>query len=47
MKYECIISFSMSFIVEFNKNSEIVIVDNIWQVLEHTLVENEIDFQMY
>ena len=29
------------------ENIEIVIVENIWQVLEHTLVENEIDFQMY
>ena len=27
------------------ENIEIVIVDNIWQVLEHTLVENDIDFQ--
>ena len=29
------------------ENIEIVIVDNIWQVLEHTLVENDIDFQKY
>ena len=29
------------------ENIEIVIVDNIWQVLEHTLIENDIDFQKY
>ena len=29
------------------ENIEIVIVDNIWQVLEHTLIKNDIDFQKY